>query len=411
MDPHVLFVGGEDNELRIPFILAMRDRGFRVTAAGSGDMAPFRAAGIPFLPWRFDRFVTPFSDRRALGRLTGLIRDLAPDIVQGYDTKPCIYVPMAARRAGTGTRAIRTICGEGWVYSSASPVALALRPVYRALHRRAARSTAATVFEIRDDERFFRQHDMSGARAVVIPAGGGGIDVEGFENALRSAPDRQAMRSSLGLDPEAEVIVTVARMTRQKGIPALLRAAEIVHRSRPGARFLLVGPRQSEGRLAVSEAEIAAHAPYVIATGPRRDVPALLRMADLFVFPTEYREGVSRVLLEATLAGLPIISTSMPGCCEVIENDRNGLLTPPAEPEALAERILRMLNDPVRARQMWAVADQTVRQRFSLTAIADRHAALYRGLLGSSEDSDGYKDIRRGYPFVDIASPPHEDAQ
>ena len=88
---HVLFVGGEDNHLRIPFILAMRDRGFRVSAAGSGNSAPFKMAGIPFRLWHFDRFVTPLSDRRAVTRLAGLLHEIGPDIAQGYDTKPCIY--------------------------------------------------------------------------------------------------------------------------------------------------------------------------------------------------------------------------------------------------------------------------------------------------------------------------------
>ena len=288
---------------------------------------------------------------------------------------------MAARRAGDHIRTIRTICGEGWVYSSRSPVALALRPVYRALHRRAAQGTAATVFEIHDDERFFRRHAMAGANGIVIPAGGGGIDVEGFEAALASAPDRQTMRQSLGLDEDAEVIITVTRMTRQKGIPALLEAAALVHQDRPSARFLLVGPRESEGPLAVTAAEIARHAPYVQAIGPRTDVPALLRMADLFAFPTEYREGVSRVLLEATLAGLPVVSTAMPGCREVITDGQNGLLTTPGQPKALAQGILRLLRNRDEARMMQARAEETVRASFSLNAIADRHAALYRTLI------------------------------
>ena len=122
-----------------------------------------------------------------------------------------------------------------------------------------------------------------------------------------SLPSRKALRTELGLG-DAEVVITVTRMTRQKGFPALLNAAAIVHRARPNVRFVLVGPRESEGSLAVSEAEIAAHSPYVIAVGARRDVPALLRMADVFAFPTEYREGVARVLLEASLARLPVIS-------------------------------------------------------------------------------------------------------
>lgn len=380
MPAHVLYVGGEDNDLRIPFILAMRDRGFRVTAAGSGDPEPFVRQGIDYVPFPFDRFISPMSDLRALRQLSAMLRDLKPDIAQGFDTKPCLFLPLAAGVSGAGTQVVRTICGRAWVYSSRTPLALTARPVYRTLHRLAARSTAATVFEIEDDRDFFRSNGMDGRRGLVIPAGGGGVDVEGFERALASLPSREALREELGLG-DAEVVVTVTRMTRQKGIPALLKAASIVHRARPGVRFVLVGPRESEGPLAVTEAEIAAHAPYVVAIGARRDVPALLRMSDVFAFPTEYREGVARVLLEASLARLPIVSSAMPGCREVIRDGWNGLLTPPGEPEKLAAGILRLLEDREAAAAMAEHADALTRKRFSLEAIADRHATLYESIL------------------------------
>jgi glycosyltransferase involved in cell wall biosynthesis len=390
MSSHILYVGGEDNDLRIPFILAMRRRGFRVTAAGSGDPAPFEAAGIDYVPFPFDRFISPVSDLRALRRLAAMLRDLGPDIAQGFDTKPCLFLPLAAGMSGVGTQVVRTICGRAWVYSSRSPVALGARPVYRTLHRIAARTTAATVFEIEDDRDFFRSKNIHGRRGIVIPAGGGGVDVDGFERSLALLPSRDEMRSELGLG-DMDVVVTVTRMTRQKGIPSLLKAAAIVHRVRPKVRFVLVGPRESEGPLAVSEAEIEQHSPYVMAIGARRDVPALLRMADVFAFPTEYREGVARVLLEASLARVPIVSSAMPGCCEVIRDGWNGLLTPPRDPEKLAAGILQHLENPGSAQAMAANADILARERFSLEAIADRHAKLYDLIL---QDRSGTADAQ-----------------
>lgn len=380
MSARILFVGGEDNVLRLPFILAMRDRGFGVLAADSGDPAPFRRAGVEHAPFPFDRFVSPRSDLRAVRRLAELLETLRPDIAQGFDTKPCLFLPLAKGLSGAGTQVVRTICGRAWVYSSRTPLALAARPVYRALHRLAARSTAATVFEIEDDLDFFRRRRMAGRRGMVIPAGGGGVDVAGFQRAQAAGPPAAALRAELGLG-DAPVAITVTRVTRQKGVPALLEAAARVHAARPEVRFVLVGPRDSEGPLAVTEAEIAAHAPYLTAIGARSDVPALLRMADLFVFPTEYREGVARVLLEAALAGLPIVSTAMPGCKEVITDGWNGRLTPPGDPAALAEAVLAVLDDPAGARAMAANAARQARSIFSLDAIADRHALLYADLL------------------------------
>jgi glycosyltransferase involved in cell wall biosynthesis len=375
---HVLCCGGEDHELRIPFLHALVARGFRITAAGTGKAEAFTRAGIDYRPYRFDRFVNPAADRASLGMLAGIVADLRPDIVQSFDTKPNLLVPLALRRM-RGPLVVRTINGMGWLYSARSPQALALRPVYRLLHRLAARSTAASIFQNREDHEYFRRHGMLGSAVHdLIP--GSGVDIEGFDQALAANPPLARLRDSMGLNG-ADVIITVTRLTRQKGIATLLEGAALVHRERPHARFLLVGPRESEGKMAISQAEIDRHAPYVIATGRRSDIPALLALADLFAFPTEYREGVPRVLLEAALAGLPIVTTNMPGCSDVVQDGWSGVLVPPRSPRALANGILKLLSDRAAASVMADRASKLVREEFGLQLTADRYARLYTSLL------------------------------
>jgi glycosyltransferase involved in cell wall biosynthesis len=193
----------------------------------------------------------------------------------------------------------------------------------------------------------------------------------------------------------SEVVITVTRMTRQKGIPTLLRAAALVHQARPGVRFLLVGPRESEGPLAITQDEIDEHAPYVMAIGPRSDIPALLRVADVFAFPTEYREGLPRALLEAALAGLPIVTTNIPGCCDVIRDGWNGFLVPPRAPDVLAAKILDMLRDRQTGRIMGGRAAELARREFGLRTIVARQAALYRELIDRSEEAGLYDGRQR----------------
>ena len=382
MTPHVLYVGGDDHQLRIPFMLFMRDCGFRVTAAGSGDSTPFRSAGLDFHPFHFERHISPLADRTAVRTLSMMLRDLKPDLAQSFDTKPNLLLPLAARAVGQ-PGIVRTITGLGWVYSSRSALALFTRPILRVLHRVAGQSTDATVFEIHDDLAFFERHRMTRKNGLVIPAGGGGVDVEGFRRALTESAPAGQLRDELGLGT-SPVIITVARMTRGKGIPTLLKAAALVHRAQPDVRFLLVGPRESEGPLAVTQAEIDRHAPYVIATGPRPDVPALLRLADVFAFPTAHGEGVPRVLLEAALAGVPIVSTSMPGCCEVIHDGWNGFLVPPHDADSLAAKIFELLRDRKSAGTMAARAEGLAAQKFGLRMIVARYAELYAELLAQN---------------------------
>jgi glycosyltransferase involved in cell wall biosynthesis len=383
LQPHLLYIGGEDHHLRIPAMSALLDHGFRVTAVGTGDPTPFARAGIDYQPFHFNRFVSPLADWAAVKSLSKILMEVQPDLAQSFDTKPSIFLPLAARST-PGVLVIRTINGRAFLYSSRSPMALTLRPVYRALHKIAARTAAATVFEIGDDRAFFERHGLAGKKPVLIP--GAGVDVDGFDRALMSGPSPTQLRKELGLG-DAEVVITVTRMTRQKGIPALLKAAAQVHEVRPDVRFLLVGPRESEGPLAVTQAEIDRHAPYVKATGPRSDIPALLALANVFAFPTEYREGVPRVLLEAALAGVPIVTTTMPGCAEVIRDGWNGFLVPPGASHVLAARILDLLRNREKGRAMADRAAELVRKEFSLETVVAHHATLYRELIDQSAGS------------------------
>lgn len=374
---HLLYISGEDHHFRIPFMLALRERGFRVTAAGTGDPRPFERAGIDFHRFDFDRFVNPLADLETISSLSQLLADIRPDIVQTCDTKPNYLVPLAARRL-RGLPIVRLINGRGWVFSSRSSRALMLRPVYRALYRLANRSTAANVFEIQDDLDFFGGRRQK--RNLVIP---GWVDIDAFDRALATSAPAGQIRREFGLGG-AEIVATITRMTRQKGIPTLLQAAAIVHEARPTVRFLLVGPRESEGPLAITQSELDRHAPYVIPIGPRSDVSALLRAADVFAFPTEYGEGVPRALLEAALAERPIVTTALAGCRDVVRDGWSGFLVPKGAPRALADRILDMLRDREMAVTMASRAATLVRQKFGLASIVARYADLYAEILNGS---------------------------
>lgn len=381
MSNHLLCIGGEDHAFRIPFLLALRARGFQVSAAATADPAPFERAGIEFHQFHFDRFINPVADWTARKTLRKLIVDLHPDIVQSFDTKPNLLVPLAA--AGIpGAMVVRTINGLAYLYSSQSPKALAFRPVWRVLQRLAARATTATVFQNADDQAFFARHRMIG-RGPNRLIRGSGVDVASFDRAVADGPTPEQLRQDLGLGT-SEIVLTVSRMTVQKGIPTLLEAAEAVHRHRPNVRFLLVGPRDTEGPNAISQAAIDRHAPYVKAIGPRSDIPSLLGLADVFAFPTEYREGVPRALLEAGAAGCPIVTTQMPGCRDVIHDGWNGYLVPPKSPRQLADGILDLLSDRVSAKTMGLRAAKRIRQEFNLDSVVGQYAELYEELLGGT---------------------------
>ncbi len=381
--PRVLVIGGDDHALRVPFLQRLREKGIEAMAAGTGDDKAFETVGIPHYRYAFNRFAGPLADRHAIIELRKIIERTGPDLVQSFDTKPNILLPLAARALSKRLPVVRTINGMGWVYSSRSPLAFALRPAYWVLQRYAGQYTSATVFQNRDDLVQFDRGDMIGhGRRQVIA--GSGVDIETFDKAA-NAVDSATLRRSLGLDG-VPVVMTVSRLTRQKGIATLLRAAAIVHKVRPEVRFVLVGPRESEGPFAISSAQLAAHEPYVTTLGRRSDVAALLRIADVFAFPTQYREGVPRVLLEAAASGVPIVATRMPGCTDVVKNRWSGLLVEPRSHIELAEAVLELLADRQRSALMADRARSLVREDFTLDKVVDRYVTLYRELLGPSAE-------------------------
>lgn len=392
MGAHLLFIGGEDHHLRLPFMLALKERGYRVTAAASCAPEPFVQAGVDFEAIQFDRFISPHRDFASLRGLKKLFEKVDADVAHCFDTKLSLLVAFVARTRFR-TLIVRTINGRGWIYSSRSAPAIALRRIYPSLQRLAAKSTNATIFQHNGDYSFFARNRLMGnGYATVIS--GSGIDVEGFERARARGPSASALREELGLG-DAQVVITVTRVTRQKGIPALLKAAKLVHATRPNVKFLIVGSRKGEGPFAMSDEEMARQAPYVIAAGARTDIPSLLAMADVFAFPSEYAEGVPRALMEAALSRLPIVASDIEGCREVIRDGWNGRLTPMRDPEALAAGILSLLRDRDRAAAMASRGPETIRSTFCLDAVVARHAEVYERVL--AED-------RRDYPHASTTS-------
>jgi glycosyltransferase involved in cell wall biosynthesis len=365
--------------LRLPYLLGLERRGFRVTAASTGDPSPFIKDGIEHLSYQFNRFSFGTQDLQSITDFRRLIIGLNADIVHSFDTKPNVVVPFAVRNAA---RIVRTINGLGWVFSSREIRALLLRPVYCGLQRAASVWTGATIFQNRDDHELFKKFRLLGGSQSRIIASSG-INSAQFVNAFEIGPSRDKLRASLGLTGK-KVIIYVGRLTRQKGVPTLLEAFSHVVRKVPDVRLVLVGPLESEGPFGIRKEELGRFGEKVLCLGRRGDVPALLRAADMFAFPTEYREGVPRVLLEAGLAELPIVASRMPGCSDVVDDGKNGILVDPGNPVSLGEAILKMFDNPVQASAMGACSPALVRERFELDSVIESYCEVYRAVLSNS---------------------------
>jgi len=187
------------------------------------------------------------------------------------------------------------------------------------------------------------------------------------------------LRSVYGFGPDIPVVGTVATLARQKGHAHIFEAIRIVKQRYPQIRLLVAGTGPLEKRLRKLAKKLDL-ADAIVFAGFRRDIPQVLNTLNLFVLASQ-DEGLGVSLLEAACRGLPIIATDVGGIPEIVEDGTTGLLVPPRDGQALAEKMLDLLDHPEKAETLGRNARALVRERFSLETMVQRYCALYRQLL------------------------------
>jgi glycosyltransferase involved in cell wall biosynthesis len=191
---------------------------------------------------------------------------------------------------------------------------------------------------------------------------------------------REETRHALGLSESSKLLLTVARLSPQKGHSVLIAAAPAVLKRFPDSQFVLVGAGPEEERLA-RLIDLSGLRKHFIFVGRRDDVPDLLEAADLFVLPSLF-EGLPLALLEAVAAKLPAVATTAGGSVEVLGSDHPFLATT-GSVASLAEAIARALGDPHSAEAAAQASYQRFTDRFSAARMAAETAAFYQSILQS----------------------------
>lgn len=171
---------------------------------------------------------------------------------------------------------------------------------------------------------------------------------------------------------EGTVVGNVARLSEQKGQRTLLDAVPLVLERHPDARFAIAGDGELREELGERAQEFDDH---VVMLGNRPDVPDLLASFSVFVHPSRF-EGLCLAVLEAQAAGVPVVATPVGGIRETVVDGVTGLLVPPDDARALAERIVRLLDDPELGRRLADRAKERV-GRYSEERMVAETLALY----------------------------------
>ena len=287
-------------------------------------------------------------------RLSGLFRELGVDVVHTHNAYPHLVGTAAARIAGIRA-VVHTRHGQRFGHGWKSRWSFKL-----------ASWGARRIVAVSDDAaRLCVAEDGLPRRKVVRIWNG--IDC-----------DRFAFRGPAS----APVAISVARLSREKDFPTLLRAVGLMRGRHPDFRLRIVGNGpEMEGLLALRR-ELGLE-DIVELTGERSDVPELLAQAGFFV-TSSLTEGVSLTLLEAMAVGLPILATAVGGNPEVVDDGVTGMLVPSASPELLAAGIERMLA----SRGEWSTMAEAARKRvlahFDVRTMLGNYENLYDEVLAET---------------------------
>jgi glycosyltransferase involved in cell wall biosynthesis len=204
-----------------------------------------------------------------------------------------------------------------------------------------------------------------------------GVDLDRF-----ATTPKGKLRAELGLTEAVPLVGMVANIRSSKGYEHFIHAARRVIDVRPEVQCVAVGEvdaRISPGlESLVGRLGLEGRFHFL---GFRPDVAAILHDLDVFALSST-SEGLSIATIEAMAAGAPVVVTRSGGPQEIVEEGKTGFLVPPADPGALAARILELLENPTRAREMSRMAQEEVRNRFSLSKMVSEYEALYERCLG-----------------------------
>ena len=361
-----------------PLVEELRGRGHHVTCVtglNSGEPRQL-TSGIAIHHHAFPRLKSPVAFVQSARTLRRLIDRVQPDLVNSHNRNAsCV-----ARIAGVGRHWQHVYTAHGFYFhDNQSRLA---REVAMGMERALGIFSPHVLSQSREDLDILRRRGSRlGRRSQWI---GNGIDTQRF------APgrDRQTCETQLGLRHDRFRIVSVGRLVRGKGFQDLIRALKPVAARVPNVELVLVGgtiradinPWESELRQLIESLGLSDR---VLVTGLTDDVPAYLASADLYATASR-REGISRALLEAMGAELPVVATRIRGAREVIEHGRNGLLFDPTDLRALVAHITSLAEDSTLRNRLAVRGRHTVLSNYQQSCYVTRQADALERHVGAT---------------------------
>jgi glycosyltransferase involved in cell wall biosynthesis len=323
-------------------------------------LARLRATANPVAQARFARAV-----RRDVGRLADLVAETGAHVVQVHGAQNP-QAALAARRRGAA------VTWQLLDTRSPMPLRLACMP----LVTRLADSVASWGVAVAEGHP---GTDRLGERLVIVfPP----VDAERFAS---DPAARHLARERLGVDDEQVLVGTVGVRYPPKGHLDLVRASAKIRRARPEATFRIIGAPSPahpglDDQLVAEASKLGLRVGTDIAlVDPGEDVALLLQAIDVFVMTSPRRsEGMPTAILEAMVAGKPVVATDAGSTSELVTDGVTGVLTTPERPDETAAAVVRLLEDESLRAELGEAGRRRALESFDLETLAARHQEAFK---------------------------------
>lgn len=307
--------------------------------------------------------INPLSDIKTTYLLSKKIKEIAPDIVFSYFSKPVIFGTLAAKRAKV-PKIIGMLEGLGYAFTD-QPTKLdkktrLVKQIQIFLYKAVLPQLDKVIFLNTDDSRDLLDKYSINVKEVEV-LGGIGLNLNYYQYQPIS-----------DIEPPLRFLF-IGRLLKEKGIHDFIAAVKYVKDRYPETQFTILGEIDisNPGALQQSELDNLIALNLVNYPGHVDNVKDWIASNHIFVLPS-YREGVPRSTQEAMALGRPVITTDVPGCRETVVNGVNGFLVERWNPKALAEKMIYFIENPERIGEMGNESYKMAQEKFDANKVNKR---------------------------------------